>query len=124
MECPYCRTENAENASKCAACGSWLVEKPPVREWRRAQDGRRVAGVCRGLADRFGVPVAEWLRGGLREQTRALAADLGTWDRRGLLSRSVVQTLVDEHLAGGQNHAFALWGLFCLRLWYEEVDTL
>lgn len=58
MECPYCRTENAENASKCAACGSWIVEKPPVREWIRAQEGRRLGGVCRGLADRFGVPVA------------------------------------------------------------------
>lgn len=58
MECPYCRTENAEDASKCAACASWIVEKPPVREWTRAREGRRLAGVCRGLADRFGVPVA------------------------------------------------------------------
>ncbi|MGC4113922.1 MAG: PspC domain-containing protein [Myxococcales bacterium] len=58
MECPYCRTENAENASKCAACSSWIVEQPPVREWTRAQEGRRVAGVCRGLADWFGIPVA------------------------------------------------------------------
>ncbi len=58
MECPYCRTENAEDASKCAACASWIVEKPPVREWTRAREGRRIGGVCRGLADRFGVPVA------------------------------------------------------------------
>lgn len=82
------------------------------------------AAICQRPKRGFGVPVAEWLRGGLCEQTRALAADLGTWDRQGLLSPSVVQTLVDEHLAGGQNHAFALWALFCLRLWYEEVDTL
>ncbi|MBT7161410.1 MAG: asparagine synthase (glutamine-hydrolyzing) [Victivallales bacterium] len=81
------------------------------------------AEICRRPKRGFGVPVAEWLRGGLREDTRALAADLPTWDRRGVLSRDMVQILVDEHLSGGQNHASQLWALFCLRLWYEEIDS-
>lgn len=72
----------------------------------------------------FGVPVAEWLRGGLREQARALAGDLASWDRRGLLHPEVVGNLVGEHLAGRRNHAFPVWALLCLRLWYEEVDSL
>lgn len=54
MPCPYCLTDNHEGATRCAACGSWMVE----RDWTRARDGRRLAGVCRGLANRFGVPVA------------------------------------------------------------------
>ena len=58
MNCPYCLTENTEGASKCAACGSWIVAHPPVRQWIRTREGRRIAGVCKGLADRFGVPVA------------------------------------------------------------------
>lgn len=58
MLCPYCRTENRPGASRCAACTSWMVEKPPVREWTRAREGRMIAGIARGLADRFGVPCA------------------------------------------------------------------
>jgi phage shock protein PspC (stress-responsive transcriptional regulator) len=58
MTCPYCRTENHPAATKCAACASWLVDPPPVREWTRARDGKMIAGICRGLSQRFGIPVA------------------------------------------------------------------
>jgi phage shock protein PspC (stress-responsive transcriptional regulator) len=58
MICPYCKTENRAGAVKCAACASWMVEYPPIREWLRAREGKLIAGVCRGLANRFGVPVA------------------------------------------------------------------
>ena len=58
MICPYCKTENALGATRCAACTSWMVERPPVREWTRAREGRFVAGICRGLSSRFGIPVA------------------------------------------------------------------
>jgi asparagine synthase (glutamine-hydrolysing) len=81
------------------------------------------ADICQRPKRGFGVPVAEWLRGGLRDETRALAADLAQWDRRGVLDGGVVRRLVDEHLAGATNHAFQLWALFCLRLWYEEIDS-
>lgn len=60
MTCPYCRTENLPGAVKCAACASWMVDQPPVREWIRPRRGRMLAGVCRGLADRFGLPIAAW----------------------------------------------------------------
>ena len=59
MLCPYCRTENAVGATRCAACTSWMVERlPPARDWTRAREGRLVAGVSRGLANRFGIPCA------------------------------------------------------------------
>ena len=58
MTCPFCKTENHPEALKCAACGSWIASPPPVREWLRAREGRMIAGVCRGLSQRFGVPVA------------------------------------------------------------------
>jgi phage shock protein PspC (stress-responsive transcriptional regulator) len=37
-----------------------MAEPPPIREWIRPRQGRMIAGVCRGLADRFGLPVAAW----------------------------------------------------------------
>lgn len=58
MICPFCKTQNQPGAVKCASCGSWMVEYPPVREWLRAREGKMIAGVCRGLANRFGLPVA------------------------------------------------------------------
>ncbi len=58
MLCPYCRTENAAGATRCAACTSWMADPPPVREWTRARSGRMIAGVARGLANRFGIPIA------------------------------------------------------------------
>jgi phage shock protein C len=58
MICPYCRTESPPGATRCAACTSWMVEVRPVREWTRARTGRLLGGVARGLAARFGLPVA------------------------------------------------------------------
>jgi len=58
MLCPYCRTENRPGSTRCAACTSWMVERQPMREWTRAREGTVLGGVARGLADRFGLPVA------------------------------------------------------------------
>jgi phage shock protein PspC (stress-responsive transcriptional regulator) len=58
MICPYCRTENLAGATRCAACTSWMVERPPLRDWTRAREGRLIAGVARGLSNRFGLPCA------------------------------------------------------------------
>jgi phage shock protein PspC (stress-responsive transcriptional regulator) len=58
MICPYCKTDNALGATRCAACTSWIVERPPVREWTRARQGRLLGGVARGLSSRFGIPIA------------------------------------------------------------------
>lgn len=58
MLCPYCRTETAPGAIRCPACTSWMTERPPAREWTRAREGRMIAGVCRGLSNRFGFPSA------------------------------------------------------------------
>ena len=58
MNCPYCRTENAPGATRCAACTSWMVAPRPIQEWTRARHERMIAGVARGLANRFGLPIA------------------------------------------------------------------
>ena len=58
MLCPYCRTENAAGAIRCAHCTSWMRERPPPREWTRAREGGWLGGVARGLSNRFAVPCA------------------------------------------------------------------
>ena len=56
-KCPYCVEEIQEQAIKCRYCGSMLHRTALATEWYRIQRGRRVAGVCAGLADQFGVSV-------------------------------------------------------------------
>jgi phage shock protein C len=56
--CPYCRTENEPGAIRCRQCTSWMAQPPFQREWYRAREGKMIAGVCRGLSDRFGIPIA------------------------------------------------------------------
>jgi len=58
VTCPYCRTENETGAIRCRHCTSWMDQRPLQREWYRARDGKMIAGVCRGLADRFSLPIA------------------------------------------------------------------
>jgi phage shock protein C len=57
MLCPYCRTENRPGATRCAACTSWMVDRPAQREWTRARQGAWLGGVASGLAARYGLPV-------------------------------------------------------------------
>ena len=73
MLCPYCRTENAPGAVRCAACTSWMTERPPAREWTRARQGGWIAGVAAGLGRHFGLPVAAV------RLTFVLATLLGLW---------------------------------------------
>lgn len=66
----------------------------------------------------FGVPLAEWLRGPLRE----LAHDtlLGSRFRtRGYFRMDLVERLLQEHVAGTRNWHYHLWNLLVLELWHQ-----
>ncbi len=64
----------------------------------------------------FGVPIAAWFRGELRE----LAGDL-LLDRqarsRGQLRPAAVERLLADHASGRADHAHRLWCLVMLELW-------
>lgn len=67
----------------------------------------------------FGVPLAGWFRGELRE----LAADLLLGERarrRGQLRPQAVQRLLDEHVNGRADHGHRLWCLVMLELWQRS----
>lgn len=55
--CPYCAEEIRAEAVKCRFCGSHLSGNPLTQTWYRSSDGRRIAGVCAGLAEQFGISV-------------------------------------------------------------------
>jgi phage shock protein PspC (stress-responsive transcriptional regulator) len=55
--CPYCAEEIRAEAVKCRYCGSYVSNNPLSHTWYRSRLNRRIAGVCGGLADEFGVSV-------------------------------------------------------------------
>jgi asparagine synthase (glutamine-hydrolysing) len=71
----------------------------------------------------FGVPLAVWFRGALRE----LASDLLLGDRaraRGQLRPAVIERLLADHAAGRAEHGHRLWCLLMLELWQRaHVDA-
>jgi len=66
----------------------------------------------------FGIPVAEWFRGPLREQMLSVLSPerIG---RQGLFDVRAVGGLIDDHLAGRRDNRKQLWTLFAFQVWYE-----
>jgi asparagine synthase (glutamine-hydrolysing) len=76
-----------------------------------------------GIVDRpkagFRVPIANWLRGSMRDMAydRLLAADSfvsGVFDRR------VVEGLLESHGSGLRNEDIRIWTLLCLEVWHDQ----
>ena len=76
-----------------------------------------------GIANRpkkgFGIPVAAWFKGELRE---ALQDELSPERirRQGLFEPAEVNRLVSEHLSGRRDHRKPLWTLFVFQLWHRR----
>src|SRR5438309_2658887 len=71
----------------------------------------------------FGIPVAEWFRGPLREQLLStLAAERVSAD--GFFEVGGVRRGIDDHLAGRRDDREQLWTLFAFQLWHEGYASL
>ncbi len=55
--CPYCAEEIRIEAVKCRFCGSFVSGHALTRTWYRSHEHKRIAGVCAGLAQEFGISV-------------------------------------------------------------------
>ncbi|MEA2715121.1 MAG: hypothetical protein QOG91_149 [Candidatus Parcubacteria bacterium] len=67
----------------------------------------------------FGMPVAEWLRGGLKP---LLLDVLGreSLGRMGLFSSGYVGQLLDKHFSGSKDNRKQIWTLFMFALWWRK----
>ncbi|MEL7060734.1 MAG: asparagine synthase (glutamine-hydrolyzing) [Acidobacteriota bacterium] len=86
---------------------------------RQAMSERLPAEILKRPKKGFGIPVAAWLRGPLRD----LLCDTLAAERivaSPILEPAVVARLVDEHVTGRRNHAKILWTLLMYQTWQER----
>jgi asparagine synthase (glutamine-hydrolysing) len=70
----------------------------------------------------FGIPIAHWFRGPLKEQLLSVLSPerIG---REGNFDPTVVQRLISDHFAGRRDNRKQLWTLFAFELWYEGYSS-
>ena len=68
----------------------------------------------------FDVPVDRWLRNDLRGDLERLT-DRQLIDRQGLFDYDFIQTMLQEHFTGKENHKNKLWNLYVFQKWYCRI---
>lgn len=67
----------------------------------------------------FGVPIANWLRGELKDFLRDnLLSE--KFEKRGILKQDVVEKMINEHLSGEKDNYNQLWTILMLELWFQR----
>jgi asparagine synthase (glutamine-hydrolysing) len=70
----------------------------------------------------FGIPLAEWLRGPLRDWAEALLDERHLRDD-GLFDPKPIRDRWEEHLSGRRNWQAQLWCVLVFQAWLRELGS-
>jgi len=76
-------------------------------------------GIAKRPKKGFGIPVAKWIKGSLKDMTCDLL-NRGKIKREGLLDADEVASILDAHLQGRVDNRKKLWTLIMFELWYDR----
>jgi asparagine synthase (glutamine-hydrolysing) len=93
--------------------GKWLLRRVLERYVPRELFERPKMG--------FGIPLAAWLRGPLRDWAEALL-DPRRLRQAGYLEADAVRQVWSQHLSGWRDHRLLLWNLLSFQAWYDEIS--
>lgn len=65
----------------------------------------------------FGVPMYYWLKEDLKQQLLKFA-DRDFLEAQGLFRYDVIQSIINSHITGNENHFSALWAFYVFQSWY------
>lgn len=68
----------------------------------------------------FGVPVGDWLRGGLKNELLGYI-DKGLLDSQNIFDTDKITALISDHLSGKKDSTFKAWPFFCFQKWYINI---
>ncbi len=108
-----------------------LAVSLPARRKLRLRGGRSKVVLKQAFADLippsirtrpkmgFGVPIDRWFRGELKDELRAVLLDPVALNR-GLFRPEAVAALINDHVDRKRDHAYKLWALLMLELWFRH----
>lgn len=67
----------------------------------------------------FGVPMAQWLRGDLKELTFSYLSSESI-NKNGFFDATSVTNILNQHLSGKSNWQHLIWNILMFQLWYEK----
>jgi len=67
----------------------------------------------------FGVPIGKWFRGDMKDFVRGVLLSERSLNR-GIVKPEALKRYVDEHTSATHDHAFQLWTLLMLELWFQR----
>jgi asparagine synthase (glutamine-hydrolysing) len=85
---------------------------------KRALRGLLPASILKRPKKGFGIPIAEWFRGPLKEQMLSVLSPERI-AREGYFDATVVARLIRDHLEGSRDNRKQLWTLFAFEMWHE-----
>ncbi len=88
----------------------WAVKRLAERHIPKALLNRPKMG--------FGIPLAQWLRGPLRDWAEPLLSAQALGD---LLHPAPIRRRWEAHLSGREDHAYALWNILSLQHWRSQA---
>lgn len=93
--------------------GKWIL--------RRAVEDLVPTSVLQKPKQGFGVPLARWFRRELRHRVEAILSPASPVHE--FLEPNMLRCIAQEHLSGRRDHSAALWRVFVLHRWLEQLAT-